>query len=104
MSLWGSALYFNASVTTSEGETIRFRDAVDHFFGSPIWKEFKETIKALFHEGWEKGWENMWSRFVQSLDPEGEQNAYQASLYLFFLVQSSGSKSQVIPAHLHVFL
>ncbi|XP_071792139.1 dnaJ homolog subfamily C member 22-like [Asterias amurensis] len=77
MSLWGSALYFNASVTTSDGETIRFRDAVDHFFGSPIWKEFKETIKALFHEGWEKGWENMWSRFVQSLDPEGEQNAYQ---------------------------
>ena len=77
--MWGSALYFNASVTTEDGETIRFRDAVDHFFNSPFWKEFKETIKVLFRDGQEKGWEHIWSRFVQTLDPEGEQNAHEAS-------------------------
>ncbi|XP_038049045.1 dnaJ homolog subfamily C member 22-like [Patiria miniata] len=77
ISMWGSALYFNASVTTSDGETIKFRDAVDHFFNSPFWKQFKETVQQLFNEWQESGWENMWSRFVAALDPEGEQNAYE---------------------------
>ncbi|XP_022109609.1 dnaJ homolog subfamily C member 22-like [Acanthaster planci] len=77
ISMWGSALYFNASVTTSDGETIKFRDAVDHFFNSPFWRDFKETVKQLFSEWQERGWENMWTRFVAALDPEGEQNAYE---------------------------
>ena len=29
---WGSALYYNMSVTTADGETIRVKDALNHFF------------------------------------------------------------------------
>lgn len=76
-SLWGSFLYFNAQVTTEDGETVKLRDAVSHFFSSPAWLEFKEVIWNLYDEGQKHGWQNIYDEFVKSLDPRGETNAYR---------------------------
>ena len=76
-SLWGSFLYYNAQVTTEDGETIKLRDAVNHFFSSPAWLEFKDVIWGLYEEGQRQGWQNIYDEFVKSLDPRGEQNAYK---------------------------
>ena len=75
ISLWCSFMYFNANVTTEDGEKIKLRDAVNHFFTSPAWLEFKETVWQLFEEGQKQGWKNMYDEFVKALDPRGEQNA-----------------------------
>ena len=73
--LWVSFLYHNASVVTEDGETIKLRDAVNHLFNSPLWKEFKDVLWQLYTEGQKQGWENMYDDFVRAFDPTGEQNA-----------------------------
>ncbi|KAK3740155.1 hypothetical protein QZH41_003823 [Actinostola sp. cb2023] len=75
--LWCSFFYFNAEVTTDDGETIKLRDAVNHFFNSPVWLEFKDVLKQLFEEGHKNGWDRLYDDFVKALDPRGEQNAYR---------------------------
>lgn len=75
--LWTSFFYFNAEVTTEDGETIKLRDAVNHFFNSPVWLEFKDVLKGLYEEGQRNGWDRLYDDFVKALDPRGEQNAYR---------------------------
>lgn len=75
--LWCSFFYFNAEVTTEDGETIKLRDAVNHFFNSPVWLEFRDVLKQLFEEGQKNGWDKLYDDFVKALDPRGEQNAYR---------------------------
>lgn len=75
--LWCSFFYFNAEVTTDDGETIKLRDAVNHFFNSPAWLEFKDTLKQLYEEGQRNGWDKIYDDFVKAIDPRGEKNAYR---------------------------
>lgn len=75
--LWSSFLYFNAQVTTEDGETVKLRDAINHFFQSPVWLEFKEVFWGLYEEGQQNGWDNFYEEFVKALDPRGEKNAYR---------------------------
>ena len=75
--LWSSFLYFNAQVTTEDGETVKLRDAVNHFFQSPVWLEFKDVFWGLYEEGQRSGWDNVYEEFVKALDPRGEKNAYR---------------------------
>ena len=75
--LWGSFLYFNAQVTTEDGETVKLRDAINHFFNSPVWLEFKDVLWGLYEEGQRHGWDNVYEEFVKALDPRGEKNAYR---------------------------
>ena len=78
-SLWVSFLYFNAEVTDSTGESIKFRDGVSNFFTSPLWTDFKRTIVALFDSLWTKGWRETWQQLMNELDPLGEQQAYKVN-------------------------
>ncbi|KAL3855005.1 hypothetical protein ACJMK2_014237 [Sinanodonta woodiana] len=75
LSMWGSAIYFNASVTRN-GETIPVREAINHFFNSPAWAETKETFWKLYDYYKVHGWSKMWEQIVESLDPTGEGHAY----------------------------
>ncbi|XP_066263517.1 dnaJ homolog subfamily C member 22-like [Branchiostoma lanceolatum] len=75
--VWGSFLYHNASVTTSEGEKIKLRDSIDNFFTSPAWLQFKKNLWELYDYGQTHGWDKVWEQFVESLDPTGEANAIQ---------------------------
>lgn len=74
---WGSAIYYNMSVTTADGESIRVKDALNHFFESPAWKDFKEVIGHIWTMIRERGWKEAYSEFVEALDPEGEAAAYK---------------------------
>jgi len=73
--LWTSFLYFNAEITTEDGETIKIRDSVNHFFKSPAWIEFTDTMWELYEHGKQHGWRNLYNEFVKALDPKGESNA-----------------------------
>ncbi|XP_065665972.1 dnaJ homolog subfamily C member 22 [Hydra vulgaris] len=76
-SLWLSFLYFNAEITTEKGEKVKFKDSVIHFFKSPAWLEFSQTLKVIYEEGKKNGWKNLYDEFVKALDPKGETNAYK---------------------------
>ncbi|XP_071941894.1 dnaJ homolog subfamily C member 22-like [Antedon mediterranea] len=77
MCLWSSFLLYNATVTTSDGETVYLHEAINHFFESPFWKELKNVVYELIQTGWKIGWKNMYNEFVEALDPQGETNAYK---------------------------
>ncbi|XP_077997750.1 dnaJ homolog subfamily C member 22-like [Glandiceps talaboti] len=75
--MWILFLGNNASVTTADGETIKLRDAVQHFLNSPAWRELKDTLYKIYQRARSEGWERVYDEFVESLDPLGEINAYK---------------------------
>lgn len=75
--LWGSFFYFNASITLADGETIRLRESINHFFKSPAWLDFKKTMWEIYEEGQRRGWKQIWEQFIKAFDPTGEANAYK---------------------------
>ena len=76
-SLWVSYLYFNAEITDSSGESIKFRDAIANFFTSPLWTDFKETLAGLIDSLWTKGFYSTWNQLMDDLDPLGERQAFK---------------------------
>ena len=78
--LCGCYIYFNASVETEDGETIKIRDAIDNFFNSPAWQQIKTAFWVLLsdmYESWRTGgFDNAWSKFKNLADIEGEDHAY----------------------------
>ena len=79
MFLWGTAIYFNGSVTTSDGEEVPIREAIPNFFKSPAWEESKRTVEQLYEFYKLHGWEKIWEQVVEAMDPTGEANAYRVS-------------------------
>lgn len=73
--LWGSFFYHNAYITTEDGEKVPLRDSVSHFFKSPAWLDFKQTLYKVYEQGRSRGWRNMYEEFVTAIDPTGESNA-----------------------------
>ena len=75
-----SFIYFNASVETEDGETIKVRDALDNFFNSPAWQQIKTAFWVLIvdiYQSWRTGgYEKAWNKFVDLADIEGEDHAY----------------------------
>lgn len=78
--LSGSFVYFNATVETEDGETIKVRDAIDNFFNSPAWQQIKTAFLTLLgdiYESWRTGgFEDAWNKFKNLADIEGEDHAY----------------------------
>ncbi|XP_076089334.1 dnaJ homolog subfamily C member 22-like [Mytilus galloprovincialis] len=77
LSLWSSAIYFNATITTKEGDEVPLREAINNFFTSPAWADTKESFRNLYKYYQEHGWENLYNKIVDSLDPLGESKAYK---------------------------
>ena len=70
-------MYYNATVTTSDGEEVPLRVAINNFFSSPAWKETKETLHTIWLHMKAKGWRNIFEEIIKAVDPEGETNAYK---------------------------
>ncbi len=78
-SLLCSSIYFNGSVTTEEGETVRIREAMNNFFKSNYWKELKASFWKSAKEIWEEyrrgGWEGARERVIILSDIQGESRS-----------------------------
>lgn len=75
--LWGSSIYFKATITTNDGESVPLRVALNNFFNSPAWTQTKETLSRLWEHIKINGWKHVFEEFVAVLDPEGETHAYK---------------------------
>ena len=75
-----SAVYFNGTVTTEEGETVKIKDAIDNFLNSEAWQQIKTSLWLLvvdIYTSWrEDGYEGAWNKFVVLADIDGEDHAY----------------------------
>ncbi|XP_041374208.1 dnaJ homolog subfamily C member 22-like [Gigantopelta aegis] len=72
-----STIYFNATVTVKDGETVPLREAIQNFFKSPVWSDTKEQFHRLYNYYQANGWHKIWEEIMSALDPAGEANAYK---------------------------
>ena len=70
-----SFIYFNATVMTEDGETVRVREAVNNFLKSPAWFEIKSSFWKIYDDFKEDGWEGARRRVIILADVEGEDHA-----------------------------
>lgn len=77
LSLWCSYLYFNGTITDSEGDEVPIYEALHHFFTSPWWLDVKQCLIDTYQYAQHHGWYEVWKQIIDLSDPHGEQNAYK---------------------------
>ncbi|XP_055628779.1 dnaJ homolog subfamily C member 22-like isoform X1 [Toxorhynchites rutilus septentrionalis] len=77
LSLWGCFLYFNGTITDSEGDEVPVHEAIHNFIKSPWWTDLKQTVSDTIHFARHNGWTEVWKQIIDSMDVDGEQNAYK---------------------------
>lgn len=78
-SLWGAFFYFNGKITDSDGDEVPVHEAITNFLKSPWWTDLKQTLSDTWQYGQHHGWYEIYKQVIESLDVDGEQNAYKVS-------------------------
>ena len=60
-----------------EGETLLLRDHIHNVLNSPAWTHFTLALWEMFYFFQEHGFHETWTKFVDSLDVQGENRSYQ---------------------------
>ena len=69
--LWGSALYFSATVRHRDRKEMPLRAVIHHFLMSPAWQNIQQNIQAAF---WRQRFE-----WIRAPDREREPNPYEVT-------------------------
>lgn len=80
LALWGAFFYFNGKITDSEGDEIPVHEAIHNVFTSPWWTDVKQTLSDTYTFAQHHGWYEIYKQIIESLDVDGEQNAYKVQL------------------------
>lgn len=89
-----SFLYFNAAITTPEGESVKVREAVNNFLKSPYWERLKKSFWLNSQEVWEEFKMNGWHRAIERLMVLADFQGEQRSRYLL-RVEANSTLSEV---------
>ena len=73
--LCGCYVYFNLSVNTKDGETVKVREVIHNFFKSPHWQRLKHSTWKVWEDYQRDGWEGAKKRLTIIADFEGEDRA-----------------------------
>ncbi|XP_058462603.1 dnaJ homolog subfamily C member 22 [Malaya genurostris] len=77
LSLWGCFFYFNGTITDSDGDEVPVHEAIHNFIKSPWWTDLKQTVSDTIQFAKHNGWAEVWKQIIDSMDADGEQNAYK---------------------------
>lgn len=77
LAVWSSYFFFNGKITDSEGDEVPVHEAIRNFIKSPWWTDLKQTFVETWQFAQHNGWYETWKQIVDSIDADGEQNAYK---------------------------
>lgn len=77
LAVWSSYFYFNGKITDSDGDEVPVHEAIRNFIKSPWWTDLKQTFVETWRFAQHNGWYETWKQIVDSIDADGEQNAYK---------------------------
>lgn len=77
LALWSSYFYFNGTITDSEGDEVPVHEALHNFWRSPWWTDLKQTLHDTWVFAQHNGWKEIWKQIIDTMDADGEQNAYK---------------------------
>lgn len=66
---------FNCVIEDENEEQIKCRDALRHFFNSPLWQNIVESLRKIRAALFEGGYAKFAETFVDLMDPSGEKHA-----------------------------
>lgn len=75
--LWGAFFYFNGKISDGEGDEIPVHEALHNILTSPWWTDLKQTFADTYQYAQHHGWYEIYKQIIESLDVDGEQNAYK---------------------------
>ena len=74
-----SAIYFNGSVQSEDGEVVKIRVAMSNFFRSPHWQQLKDSFWKSLEDLWRdfktEGLEGVKKRLIMYSDIQGEERS-----------------------------
>lgn len=79
----GGYFYFNGTITDSDGDTIPLHEAITNAFKSPVWSDLKKALNDTWAYAKHHGFYETWKQILDSLDADGEQNAYKVIFISF---------------------
>ncbi|CAO1401361.1 unnamed protein product [Diamesa tonsa] len=77
LSLWTGYFFFNGKITDSDGDEVPVHEAIKNFLKSPWWTDLKQTFTDTWQFAKHNGWYETWNQIIDSIDADGEQNAYK---------------------------
>lgn len=77
LSVWSGYFVFNGKITDGEGDEVPVHEAIKNFLKSPWWTDLKQTFEETWRFAQHNGWYETWKQIVDSIDIDGEQNAYK---------------------------
>lgn len=80
LALWGCFFYFNGKITDSDGDEVPVHEAITHFFTSPWWTDLKQTLNDTWQYAQHHGWYETWKQIIDTMDADGEHNAYKVRI------------------------
>lgn len=81
LALWGCYVYFNGQVTDSDGDVVPVHEAIRNVLTSPWWTDLKQTCSDTWQYARHHGWYETWKQIIDTLDADGEQNAFKVSFF-----------------------
>ena len=79
--MWSCYFVFNGKITDTDGDEVPVHEALNNFFASPWWADFKQTLQDTYRYGQHHGWYETWKEIFEQLDVDGERNAHKVSIY-----------------------
>ena len=77
LSLWCCYFYFNGKITDADGDEVPVHEAIKNFIKSPWWTDIKQTFYDTYQFAQHNGWYETWKQVIDTMDTDGEQNAYK---------------------------
>ncbi|XP_023178673.2 dnaJ homolog subfamily C member 22 [Drosophila hydei] len=75
--VWGSVVVFNGSITDEDGGEMPIYEALQNFLASAWWTDLKQALHDTYIYGQHHGWYETWREVFESMDVDGERNAYK---------------------------
>lgn len=79
LSLWGCYFVFNGTITDNDGDEVPVHEAIKNLLMSPWWTDLKQSLYDTWQYAQHNGWYETWKQIIDTMDIDGEQNAYKVS-------------------------
>ncbi|XP_037924259.1 dnaJ homolog subfamily C member 22 [Hermetia illucens] len=77
LSLWGCYFVFNGTITDNDGDEVPVHEAIKNLLMSPWWTDLKQSLYDTWQYAQHNGWYETWKQIIDTMDIDGEQNAYK---------------------------
>lgn len=79
LAIFGAFLFFNGKISDGDGGEIPVHEAIQHLFTSPWWSDLKQSLIDTWIYAQHHGWSEIYNQILESIDVDGERNAFMVS-------------------------